>query len=290
MLTFEQKAAPYLQLGWPVFPLRPGTNGFFSKAEEPKLPNGGFHWATLDAAKIANWSYRWHEANIALRTGEASGVVVIDLDFGKPNSNTQEALDLLSARGYCFPPASVIARTPSGGVHLYYRRTGPLRCSVSRLGSTLIGPGRKSCIDVRADGGCTVLPPTTVHGKGEYTWVKPPWGVRLLPLPRWVMDQLADKPADERLRPYVAPVRSNLSDIPDWRLQKVATTPVNTSRNQTLFRQVAQAADYGHSHAEIEAKFLEAALASGLDVREARKTIRSALRPDARRDPRRRTR
>jgi hypothetical protein len=69
-MNFRDKAAPYITIGWHVFPLRPGTRSVFAKEDEPTSPLGGFYWGTIDASKIEEWSRRWPNANIALRTGE----------------------------------------------------------------------------------------------------------------------------------------------------------------------------------------------------------------------------
>lgn len=304
-MAFLDIAEPYIELGWHIFPMRAGTNGYFGKDEDAAWSyrqfGGGFYWGTTDRAKVAEWSRRWPGANIGLRTGEKSGVVVLDMDFGKPGSNTQEAVDLLAERGFRFPQPNVIARTPSGGTHWHYRYVGPIASSASKLGASLMGldetgKPRKSNIDVRADGGLAVLPPTRVDGKGVYRWELPPWDddgkpKRLVPLPRWVIDQLknCNTPLlrSER-RPYTPPARGSLHEIPDWRLQKVANTPPNTQRNETFFRQVAQAADWGHSEAEIRTKFTEAGLACGLELDEIRKALGQALQQKNRRDPRHR--
>ncbi len=296
-MTFFDIAEPLIEMGWHVFPLRPGTNGYFASNDDPAWTQarggGGFYWGTTDRVKIDAWSRLWPKANIALRTGELSGVVVLDMDFGKDGSNTQEAVDMLADRGYRFPAPNVIARTPSGGTHWYYRCIGPLKSSASQLGSQLMG-GRKSYIDIRADGGLAILPPTRVENKGEYTWELPPWDEngrpkRLVPLPRWIMEMMRPAVTPQlrsELKPYTPPARSSLREIPDWRLKKVAETPPNTQRNETLFRQAAQAADWGHSEAEIVSKFTEAGLACGLDADEVRKSIAQALLPKNRRDPR----
>lgn len=281
-MRFKDKALPYAAMGWHVFPLRPGTNKNFSRDEEPGLPHGGFYWGTTNEAKIAEWDARWPDANIGLRTGTISGVVCLDLDFGKEYSNTREALDRLASKGFVFPPSNCVARTPSGGEHWYYRAVGPLRPSVSRLGAEFFkgritpdGKPAKSSIDIRADDSLAFLPPTIVEGKGEYIWVRPPFGQRLLPLPRWVMDQLKEA-APEVRRPYVAPSSSLDLERLTWRL-KVVAGEGEGARNQTLFRMVAQAADQGFSQAIIEHEFLEAATAAGLDRRGASATIKSAL-------------
>jgi hypothetical protein len=54
--------------GIPVFPCVPG--------EKNPLVEGGLYAATRDLGQIESWWGRWPDANIALRTGAASGYVV----------------------------------------------------------------------------------------------------------------------------------------------------------------------------------------------------------------------
>lgn len=94
---------------------------------------------------------------LALRTGAPSGVVVLDVDPG----NGGDVADLI--RRYDIPPTAWV-RTGSGGYHLYLAHPGGyLPCSQSR-----IAPG----VDVRGDGGYSVLPPSVHHRTGrQYMWV-----------------------------------------------------------------------------------------------------------------------
>ena len=82
--------------------VRLGTKqGFFRKQLMPDLPRGGFYWGTTDPDLILRFEQDlpggpYH--NIALRTGAESGVVIIDLDFGK-GPEAQQALDDLERQG-----------------------------------------------------------------------------------------------------------------------------------------------------------------------------------------------
>ncbi len=73
-MSFFDIAEPLIEMGWHVFPLRPGTNGYFASDDDPAWTQarggGGFYWGTTDRVKIDSWSRLWHKANIALRTGE----------------------------------------------------------------------------------------------------------------------------------------------------------------------------------------------------------------------------
>lgn len=114
--------------------------------------------ATDDPDVIRGWWNRWPEANIGLATGE-SGFVVIDID--PRNGGTETWATIVAAHGPELEDTTTTL-TPSGGRHFIFRAPEgvPIRNSAGRL-----GPG----FDVRANGGCIVLPPST-HVSGEYRW------------------------------------------------------------------------------------------------------------------------
>ena len=283
MDRFSIIAAPFIAMGWPVFPVRRGTNkGFFRKELMPDLPRGGFYWGTTDPEMILRYERElpggpYH--NIALRTGAESGVVVIDLDFGK-GPEAQHALKDLRRQGKTFPLTPVAVDTPSGGQHWYYRYRGPLSSSAGKLGSH---------IDIRADGGLVLLPPSVRNDRGgrAYTWQEEPFGKALPLLPRWVQEMLQPPPVQRTYHSYSIPPAASIEKVA-WRLKVIAEAPEG-QRNDTLYRMYAQALDYGHPPAQIAGLFFKAALDAGLDHNEITKTMRSAEDRE-REDPRLRRR
>ncbi|MEV6694175.1 bifunctional DNA primase/polymerase [Micromonospora sp. NPDC051196] len=170
-------ALRYAEHGWPVFMLgrskRPVANcPDCPKADEdpthdqdacPCLTCHGFYAATTDPARIAAIVAAVPCGQLALRTGTTAGVVVVDVD---PAHDGAATLVRLIAAGLIPPTARV--RTGSGGLHLYYRHPGRrVPCSQGKPGQGL-GPG----IDVRADGGYVVLPPSVHPRTGRpYRWI-----------------------------------------------------------------------------------------------------------------------
>jgi hypothetical protein len=105
-----------------------------------------------------------------------SGVIVIDVDK-KEGKDGQATLDALTKKGRTLP-SSPIVLTPTGGRHHFYRAVPGIKNVVEMQGSRGIGSG----IDVRADGGFAVAPPsalvewrsadgTLIHGAGQYRWL-----------------------------------------------------------------------------------------------------------------------
>lgn len=114
--------------------------------------------ATTDLEQIVAWRTKWPNAMIGLPCGQSNGLTVIDLDLCK---NTGKRLGEESFRrlglGHLLTGQQV--RTPSGGLHLYFRHWDGARNSASKL-----APG----VDVRAEGGF-VIASGSVSPAGTYT-------------------------------------------------------------------------------------------------------------------------
>lgn len=162
-----KKALRFARRGWPVFPLR---------GKRPRVATG-FHAATTDEDQIREWWRNWPDAGVGIPTGEASRLVVIDLDEGGDKAFArleQQHGDL---------PRTRRVETGGGGEHLYflYPSGDLIRNSAGR-----IGPG----IDVRGEGGYIVAPPSQHPRTGKrYRLIdkSPP-----APLPDWLLDLLRD--------------------------------------------------------------------------------------------------
>jgi P4 family phage/plasmid primase-like protien len=115
----------------------------------------GFYAATAEPARLAEMFRAHRGGQLAVRTGAASGIVVIDAEgtTDKPHEPTGvEVLDSweMWAGGFTLP-ATARAVTPSGGVHLIYR-TGS-DASVRQRNRVLPN------VDVKGESGYVVLPP-----------------------------------------------------------------------------------------------------------------------------------
>jgi hypothetical protein len=172
--SLKAAALRYAANGWPVFVLgrtkHPVANCAACKPVSgivPHDPQGcrcltchSFYAATREPRVIARMLAMVPAGLLAIRTGAASGLVVIDVD---PAHGGTQSLAVLRDRGLLAPTRFV--RTGSGGLHLYYRHPGPhlkIKCSQGQL-----GPG----IDVRADGGYIVAPPSVHPLTGHpYLW------------------------------------------------------------------------------------------------------------------------
>jgi hypothetical protein len=252
--------------GWHVFPCRPGA----------KLPatSHGFHDATDDPDRLLDWWDAVPTYNVAVATGAVSGLVVLDVDPG--------GLDPLAAvQAEHGPlPRTLSTVTPRGGFHGFYRHPGrPVPCSASKLGPNL---------DVRADGGYVLVPPSIVDGH-PYRWRTEPWPApTIAELPAAWVDLLTVQPtAATRTVPPAPAVAGVDGRVAAWttaavrgELEAVTTAPVGT-RNHTLNRaafRLGQLAAAGALDPDAATGALEAAAAAcGLGPGEAARTIASGF-------------
>jgi len=156
--TLLDAALEYARLGWQVFPCHPTGHHPLDGAKDAD-GRGGFHLATTDEDRIRTWWTRWPDAAIALRTGEASGVFVIDVD---PRHGGDYSMDHLETEHGPLPE-TVESQTGGGGRHLFYRWPGrAVPCSTGT-----VAPG----IDVKGDGGYVILPPSAHASGRSYCWL-----------------------------------------------------------------------------------------------------------------------
>lgn len=104
--------------------------------------------ATCDPDRLRQMSRFAPHGMLAIRTGAVSGLVVIDID---PRSGGNESLASLVRRGLLPPTKRVL--TGRDGQHLYYRHPG---MHVPGDQGRKLGSG----VDVKADGGYVVAPPS----------------------------------------------------------------------------------------------------------------------------------
>ena len=139
-----RQALAYATRGWPVFPCNVGQ-------KTPATPHG-HRDATTDPAQITAWFGRHPDWNLAIATG-APGPDVLDVDQHGDAGNGYAAFAKLSKAGLVDGAAAYV-RTPSGGMHAYFRG------SAQRNGHL---PAHH--LDFRSHGGYVLAPPSWVDGK-----------------------------------------------------------------------------------------------------------------------------
>lgn len=192
-------ALTYARLGWLVFPVHGVIINGSSKCtcgdphcarpgKHPvrELVRNGLNDASTNPALITAWWTNAPWANLAVRTGQQSGIWVLDVDVADAKSGDETLAQLVRANGQI--PDTVEAITGSGGRHLFFRYP-PDR----RIGNTTskLGPG----LDIRGSGGYVVVEPS-IHITGDaYAWEgssDPTEGVEPADAPAWLLALLEE--------------------------------------------------------------------------------------------------
>ena len=165
-----EAAVRYAARGWPVLPLwwpndrrtcscgNRGCRKSVGKHPLSRVVQNGVDGATCDSRMIRAWWARYPLANVAIRTGAVSGLVVLDVD---PRNGGDESL--LEFEAQIGPlPTTPRSLTGGGGLHMLFQY--PVGHDVRSRTSVLPG------LDVKANGGFIVAPPSRHASGREYAW------------------------------------------------------------------------------------------------------------------------
>jgi replicative DNA helicase len=283
-------ALGYAARGWRVFPVHTPTEGGgcscgnaecdpknWGKHPVSRLVPHGCHDATTDEATIRGWWASMPSANVAIATGRASGLWVLDLDHEDAWGALEDILE--------DAPTPTFRVVTGRGLHLYYLWEEGLGNRTHILKGRL-GPSAPT-IDVRAAGGYVLAPPS-LHASGR-RYAQDLAGVEIAkaspellalvrkpeaPTPQGVT--LRAGPPLGMLHPYAA---AALGDA-----HEAVRGAHSGERNNTLNREAFSIGglvanpEAGLSRGHAEAELLEAAKLAGLGDLESRKTIASGLK------------
>jgi hypothetical protein len=221
------------RLGFAVFPCQ-------SRGKIP-LTEHGFKDAAKEPVKIRGLWERSSNVNVAIATGVASGIIVLDVD---PRHGGDEALAALEAEHnkLCDAPTVI---TGGGGLHLYFRHPG----FEIRNSAGLVGPG----LDVRADGGYVIAPPS-IHPSGHRYYWEACSRIDELPLaepPEWLLRLIQNPPV------WALTGSAHRQSVSTNRSQRVSLTRMvagvsEGQRDDELFRLACSLRCRGHSQRFVE--------------------------------------
>lgn len=277
-------ATVYARRGWPVFPCHAplnrdgamvctcGVPDCSSPGKHPRVA-GGLNSATTDVTQVHEWWARWPRANVGIRAGDVSGLVVIDVD---PDHGGDATLKDLLQRHGLFPPCRIV-QTGSGGAHYYFRHPGGV---IQNDTGRRLGHG----VDVRGDGGYVIAPPSR-HVSGDVYRVAARGG-DIPDLPDWLLAMISPPEPERVARPARRP-DEQVVNATSWgqaalfgeleRLEGAEKGTRNDTLNRVAFR-LGQIMGTGNlTEAEIEQILVERACSIGLGEREALGTVRSGL-------------
>jgi hypothetical protein len=270
-------ALSYARRGWPVFPVHGvywghctcGRRECSSPGKHPLVRRGVLD-ASNDARVIREWWRRWRLANVAIATGNASGIVVIDMDLPV----AFDSLDVLRDK----VPRTLTALTGGGGLHLVLRapEVHSLHNHVGRLPGVA---GDLPGIDLRADGGYVIAPPSSHASGHSYEWLDST--APIAEAPAWMRER-----APTRATHGAAPATfigagsayglAVLRDELD-RLRRAQVGSRNHQLNRSAFA-IAQIVAGGElAEAAARAALLDVASYIGLAEAESRQTLESAF-------------
>lgn len=194
MESMTERAIKYRGYGWSVIPVHiPLPWGCSCGNDQCKYPgkHPRVNWKEYEkrlptVPEIQEWfESSMYGSNIGVVTGVISNLVVVDVDgaleeYGK--------LDL---------PETLTALTGGGGYHFYYRCETPIRS----LGQAVDGKrGFAPGIDLKAEGGFIVMPPSKHESGDSYSW----------------LTKMAPATLDPKMLPVVPERTSRNNGDPTW--------------------------------------------------------------------------
>jgi hypothetical protein len=221
-------ALRYQQMGYAVLPLATAAKKPHRMLPDAPPGHGGVYWATRDP-RMPWWAWAQDKAaGVGIATGQASQLVVVDLDVkGLHNGKTE--LGRFMLENQLDIPMDAVARTPSGGWHIWLR-SGEWQVP-QRLG---ILPG----VDIKGDGGYVVAAPTMISQPtldGETVLLPYDWAqgcpCSVPEAPGWLFEWIASAPAS------MAEIAGGGSAGPAVDLDQLRETGLEQgSRNAGLYR------------------------------------------------------
>jgi hypothetical protein len=159
-MTLLKEALTYLDMGWGVYPAHSVSADGLCSCGNVNCPAPGKHpigrWLEYQnrlptRREVEIW-FSTLECNIGTVTGRTSGIAVIDVDGDLGVKSLKTIL----------PEPTLMSQTGSGGFHLFYSLHDPVMTRTKAV------PG----IDIRADGGYVILPPSKHKSGNRYEWVE----------------------------------------------------------------------------------------------------------------------
>lgn len=261
--TLFRAAQGLIRSGQPVFPCHPAGE----KAKRP-LTRNGFKDATLDVDVVRHWIKQRGDMALGIPTGVLWDVLDVDTKEGSDGRLHLYRLQQLGLLNGC----KKVVRTPSNGLHLYFRSSNGM---TNKARSATLG------LDVRGLGGYVLAAPSyltdvpDVHGglysgpyieEGETTGStdEPLWW-DIIVAEQAPVDTTTNKPID--ILPSER--RASLASLREW-----VSVRQPGERNNALHWAVCRCIENGLDPNEL----VEPALLAGLAEDEVLLTINSALK------------
>ncbi len=243
--NFYDVAMFYTSRNIKVFPVK--------KQGKSPLCVGGFKSATVDTAILQEWNKKFIDCNIGIPTGQLNNIFVVDVD-GEQGFESLNRLELIY--GKLDAPTVITGK----GKHLYFKMPEniDIKSSVSKIANH---------IDIRANGGYVVAPPSIHENGHQYTWENFDINQDFPQAPGWLISLIANA---EKQPLHFSDVLEEISNAPQGQ------------RNDTLYKRsislIARSKKEFLDMEEIKQNIINAALQSGLSKEESLKTVDNALK------------
>ena len=243
--NFLDIAMFYAQNNIKTFPVK-------KQGKSPLCPKG-FKDATIDKVVLQEWNKKFPDCNIGIPTGQINNIFVVDVD-GEQGIESLNHLELIY--GKLDAPTVKTGK----GKHLYFKmpENVELKCSTSKIADH---------IDIRANGGYVVAPPSIHENGHQYTWENFIPNQGFPEAPSWLISLITNT---EKQPLPVSGVLEEISNAPQGQ------------RNDTLYKRsislIARAMRENLNIADIKENIINAAMQSGLSTEEALKTFDNALK------------
>lgn len=161
MTDFLKFSMNYLDKGLNIIPL-------LARDKKPAISWDPYKVNRVNKDDVQRWWTVWPNSNIGCVTGSISDIIVLDLD----NENAHTAAVAMGL------PETWKSKTGKG-YHIFFKYPGTRVKNYTR-----ILPG----MDIKADGGYVVLPPSIHPSGATYQWIVSPDDQELAVPPDWLMD------------------------------------------------------------------------------------------------------
>lgn len=242
--NFLDIAMFYAQNNIKTFPVK-------RQGKSPLCPKG-FKDATTDKVVLQEWNNKFSNCNVGIPTGLINNIFVVDID-GEQGIESLNRLELIY--GKLNAPTVITGK----GKHLYFKMPEiDIKSSVSKIADH---------IDIRANGGYVVAPPSVHENGHRYTWENFALNKDFPEAPSWLISLISNIEKEH------LPVSSVLEEI--------ASAPEG-ERNYTLYRRAISLINRSKKEYlnmnEVKQNIINAAILSGLSKEEATKTFDNALK------------
>lgn len=170
MKNLLEQALAYSRLNWSVIPIKPGEKRPLVKWEK-------YQHERADIDLIKSWWTFYPYANIGIVTGQVSGIIVVDID----SLEGHRAYIALFGKIHC-----TVQQNTGNGCHLIFKHPG------NQEYRTI--PRIYTDIDIKADGGYILVPPSIHPNGSQYRWVVSPHLSNLSKLPEKILSRLQTSP------------------------------------------------------------------------------------------------